>query len=95
MSDLISRRAAIEAFMKATADGDKFEWCEYVLKQLPSAQPERKTGQWIEQNNHDWEYSREYRCSECGKHRLVTIPKGWNWNYCPNCGAYMKDEVEE
>lgn len=41
MSDLIDRQAAIDAFMTSTSDGDKADWCEWVLKQLPSAQ------QWI------------------------------------------------
>jgi hypothetical protein len=41
--DTISRRAAIDAFMTATSDGDKAEWCRWVLKQLPSAQPEQPT----------------------------------------------------
>ena len=44
MDDLISRQAAIDAFMKATSDGDKFDWCKWVLKQVPSEQPEPK---WI------------------------------------------------
>ena len=38
--DLISRQAAIDAFMTATSDGDKADWCKWVLEQLPSAQPE-------------------------------------------------------
>ena len=38
--DLISRKAAIEAFMTATSDGDKADWCKWVLERLPSAQPE-------------------------------------------------------
>jgi hypothetical protein len=42
-SDLISRQAAIDAFMTATSDGDKAEWCRWVLKQLPSAQPEQSS----------------------------------------------------
>ena len=40
MSDLISRQAAIDAFMTMTSDGDKADWCKWVLKQLPSAQLE-------------------------------------------------------
>lgn len=42
--DIISRQTAIDAFMKATSDGDKFDWCKWVLKQVPSEQPEPK---WI------------------------------------------------
>lgn len=38
MDDLISRQAAIDAFFTATSDGDKAEWCEYVIKTLPSVQ---------------------------------------------------------
>ena len=40
MSDLISRQAAIDAFIASTSDGDKADWCKWVLKQLPSAQQE-------------------------------------------------------
>lgn len=40
MDDLIRRQVAINQFMTATADGDKFDWCKSVLKQVPSAQPE-------------------------------------------------------
>ena len=48
-----------------------------------------KHGHWVEQEHEDWKWSKEYRCSECGKYRLVTNPFGREWNYCPNCGAYM------
>ena len=40
MNDLISRQAAIDAFMIAISDGDKAEWCKWVLERLPSAKPE-------------------------------------------------------
>lgn len=36
MSDLISKRIAIETFLKATADGDKAEWCIGVIRSIPS-----------------------------------------------------------
>ena len=35
MTDYISRQAAKDAFMKATADGDKVEFCWWVLDKLP------------------------------------------------------------
>ena len=55
-----------------------------------------KHGHWIEQEHCDWVYSKECRCSECGKYRLMTNPFGREWNYCPNCGAHMgvEDGVE-
>ena len=52
-------------------------------------------GWWVEQKNNDWKYSKEYRCSECGKYRLVTTPAGMEWKYCPNCGADMRERKEE
>lgn len=39
-NDCISRQAAIDAFMTSTSDGDKAEWCKWVLDQLPSARSE-------------------------------------------------------
>jgi len=46
-------------------------------EQLPSAQPERKRGEWSD--GYRWQ-----RCSLCKQ----TGKK--SWNYCPNCGAKMK-----
>ena len=34
--DTISRQEAIDAFMTSTSDGDKADWCKWVLEQLPS-----------------------------------------------------------
>ena len=55
---------------------------------------EVKHGHWVEQEHEDWKWSKEYRCSECGKYRLMTNPVGREWDYCPSCGAKM-DEVED
>ena len=58
-----------------------------TIKALPSAQAERKTGRWFS----DVAYYDEdgcpcivSRCSECGE----AYPES---NFCPNCGARMKD----
>ena len=47
---------------------------------VPSAQPERKTGRWIDDN-----------CSECGQY----VYHGDVRNFCPNCGADMRGEQDE
>lgn len=56
---------------------------------------DRPQGKWIDQGWHgDWQFEtdgrgncwHEYRCSECGY-----IKKGGKSNYCPNCGAQMKE----
>lgn len=67
------------------------------LAKLPSAQPERKTGKWIEKHHgySDEEFVIEEwqscRCSECG--RYDTRPYIYYFsepNYCSYCGADMR-----
>ena len=93
MSDLISRQSAIDAVEKAktarSEDGEIF--CAKINAQmniqlLPSAQPERK-GKWIRY------YAYYVNCSECG-YLMNTLEQGY-FNFCPNCGAYMRGEANE
>ena len=49
-----------------------------VVENLPSAQPERKTGRWIDDN-----------CSECGQY----VFHGDVRNFCPHCGAKMENDL--
>lgn len=84
MYDYISRQAAIDAFYKATADGDKIDFCLHVLNQVPFA-PVRENviGDWIVAEH-------SVKCSVCGWD-IGVEPYGWEmtWLYCPNCGAEM------
>lgn len=77
----------------------KFAWglgllesCINDLNELPSAQPERKKGKWIEQDDGwDWVY---YECSVC-KEPFTLIdgtPQDNLYNFCPNCGSDMRGE---
>ena len=87
MSDLISRQAAIKAVGATT-------WAGFRLEKLPSAQPERKTGKWVDDGT---EFG--LCCSECEttfddyfegnkeEIQLRKIPK-----FCPNCGADMRGD---
>lgn len=64
-----------------------------ALENLPSAQPERKTGRWIELTN----TNHTYVCSVCGR-MLVNITDGKNtvtknYPFC-HCGARMVQEGE-
>lgn len=65
----------------------------------PTIEPERKTGKWIDKGwNGDWQYQtdgrgncwHEWQCSECSH-----ITKGAKWDFCPMCGADMREEGEE
>ena len=46
-------------------------------------------GQWIEQEKYT--FGTMYDCSICGNRIL---DNGHSWNYCPNCGARMDEEVD-
>jgi len=91
MNDLISRQAAIKTAIEwydtHFRDGESVAGLATGLKNLPSAQPERKKGEWINRSLNilypAWE---RYTCSVCGKHSD-------NYDYCPNCGADMRGGV--
>lgn len=52
-------------------------------------EPERKKGRWK-----DFDCGNSYKCTACGQ--IWTLNDGTpvenNMNYCPKCGADMKDE---
>ena len=70
-------------------DREKYSWglglIESAIKdieQLPSAQPERKTGKWI------YNSPVTMKCNQCG-----LVIKDWDWHrfkYCPNCCSDMR-----
>ena len=89
LNDTISRQVAIKAadsIIERDTSGNNdvvkamTAWKEYI-KALPSAQPERKKGEWSD--GYRWQ-----RCSLCKQ----TGKK--SWNYCPNCGADMRGEQD-
>ena len=66
-----------------------FEDCDDIknIKTLSPVIPQPKVGHWIDK---DIRGSREPYCSVCGD----SIDSNYHYNYCPNCGAKMR-EVEE
>lgn len=95
MSDLISRQAAIEALKRAEALTRAFGYHFVIdtIRELPSAQPERKKGKWIYGED---EYGIDgYHCDKCGffvpwdyTHKFIDFIK--DYHFCPNCGADMR-----
>ena len=64
-----------------------------LLDALPSAQPERKKGEWQITDA----YPHNVYCSECHTRFAQTHWSVWEdgslpRNFCPNCGAMMESE---
>lgn len=87
MDDLIRRQAAKDAFMKATADGDKVDFCWWVLNGVPTIDPV-KHGKWFNTSTDIPKLSMNV-CSECGfQYPSAIRPR---FNFCPNCGSHMEE----
>ena len=59
------------------------------VKQMDAAQPERKRGKWIQQNNKGKPLYGWFFCSECGAFC------GGETNFCSECGADMREDEQE
>lgn len=91
--DVISRQAAIKAFKDFLTIHDSrgveylcpavtMDGVNKILSDLPSAQPERKTGRWLQISP-----AKIYECSECAQ--MVMTDDISCYKYCHGCGAYM------
>ena len=94
--DAISRQAVKDIFTELygiSAIGsvfDKHEWkdiCETTANELPSVQPERKTGQWI------LDRSGSYCCSKCMEPCASYVMMKPRDKFCKMCGS--RNEVME
>lgn len=57
-----------------------------AVEEMPSVEPERKTGKWIKVVNPDTnEWVGGFKCSECDRDCVQM-----SMNYCANCGAPME-----
>ena len=86
MAEYIEREAAIEAVKHAWAKG--LEPSQYI--EIISAADVAPVvhGRWIEKEKYT--FGIMYDCSLC-ENRI--LDNGHPWNYCPNCGAKMDEEV--
>ena len=63
-----------------------------VISAVSVAQPECKKGKWVFEEYPDGYYHSE--CSKC-KHHFIEDAYLRPYNYCPNCGADMRDDSDE
>jgi len=101
VTDCISRQAALDALGEEpyvwTEDDDyergmRFQWKSDhdAIEALPSAQPKREKGKWIDETFKPWGLVyHPYKCDQCGEHSEADS------NFCPNCGADMRGEQDE
>lgn len=99
MSDLIRREDVIDELMALRdahkADqfaGDLLHWTgiKAMLESIPSAEPERRKGEWIKSENPNLGPCLRvvYQCSVC--HKGVGCEYFVRRSFCPNCGADMR-----
>ena len=91
MDDLISRQAAIDELDKGAwgVEWDK-TLAKTMIESLPSAQPERKKGKWIDETfKPRGLVYHPYKCNQCGEHSEADS------NFCPNCGADMRGDKDD
>ena len=97
--DCISRQRVLDIveFNRNSYDGnDAVVWIEREIKELPSVQPEPKTGHWITRIDDKGQFI-GYKCSKCGGKKIGDEGEwveliDYKYQYCPNCGAKMEAE---
>lgn len=96
MSDLISRKAAIDALdgeITITGKTNAEAVREYVkavkcrIERIPPIQPKR--GRWIDDGPYKDFSLHTWLCSECGD-EVIEIGTPC-YNFCPSCGAEMSE----
>ena len=100
--DCISRRKAVSAIsdlLMLELKGKRLPtWNEVyrAINAVPSAQPERKQGEWTYHSNPAFGINAEDAyCSCCNYHIDTTMVDFDDYNFCPNCGADMRKETED
>ena len=108
MSDLISRKAVFDALIEKGQSSKRYKLGENwelnlpeiidAINAIPSAEPERKTGEWTEKEVftsgkgkiREWQSA---KCSVCGKyHTTPYLYYFGDYNFCPMCGAEMRGD---
>ena len=98
MNDLIDRQNAINVLEiladKMSDEGQTvMAQAVAVLKDLRSEEPERKRGKWIYEGKRG--RFPACKCSICGHYENADWAMLQGANFCPNCGADMREEYED
>ena len=92
--DTIYRQDAIDLLKQMRKDGDMVPWegkdVFARIRKLPSVQPERKKGRWIDIDAET--YTWKIRCDQCGHERSMLSTGQTYPRFCENCGAEMRGD---
>ena len=71
----------------------RYKMFENAIADAPTIEPKR--GEWIRAIN-DYDQAYHNYCSLCREWNGMDV-EGWNWtpNFCPNCGADMREREGE
>ena len=89
-TDVIYRQDAIDMTVEILSDATtcmmpKDLWCEVVTERISTLPSAQRTGEWIERDSDGvWE------CNQCHKYSMI-----YKANYCPYCGAKMKNNGDD
>lgn len=103
MDDYINRQEAIVELRDAENHAfnsfyDGLVKAHKIIADLPSVQPERKTGKWIciDEEGNTWQCT---NCIKLGKNDWWQFndgtPQDNEMDYCPHCGAKMGGEQDD
>lgn len=117
VGDKISRQEAIDVLTRKSTQLHGLHWGEHpeaphiesgvlssieIIRELPSAQPQRRTGKWISEVKGKKAIIDEYgnvtcsaHCSECGDWLTASDEYACRGRYCPSCGADMRGEIDD
>ena len=96
MNDLISSAwllDVVENIIEWDTERDRNRIIHQIRELTPSAKSERKKGKWIPlfdgrfTGGAYW-----FHCSKC--ERVVPDVRNGGWNFCPECGADMREEID-
>lgn len=77
-------------------EGYTYDQVHFAINDAPTVDIDRPQGEWIEEyHGNGWNDYWDYTCSNCGKKYEKADTVLYKANFCPNCGADMRERKGE